>query len=425
MAHMLFVTQYYPPEVGADQTHLGETAARLVELGHQVTVLTTLPNYPLGIVPKEYRDKSRRHEVRDGVRVIRVWSHIAPNRGFLPRILAQLSFGSLGGILGIKDVGQPDIVIAVSPPLFTAIAGRFIAWRKRCPLLFHVADIWPEAAIQLGTLRNRALIWCAEWLERSTYQRAAAIWTVTEGCRHTLMDREVPADRIFVVRIGADTRVLRPLPKAQARAELGWEDGFVLLYVGTVGLAQGLETVLDAAEALRNHSDIRIVIVGEGSARAELIAEANRRALTNVAFLGQQPHDRIPLLIAGADVCLVPLRKLPLFEGTLPVKMYEAMAAERAIILAADGESRQLAEQEAGAAIGVEPENPAALAQAIMHLHDRPALTQQLGRNGRAFIEAYLDREKLAADVARHAEEILCRSARTSAGTANLSQQPL
>ncbi|MGZ3639607.1 MAG: glycosyltransferase family 4 protein [Ktedonobacterales bacterium] len=423
MAQLLFVTQYYPPEVGADQTHLGETATRLVKLGHQVTVLTTLPNYPLGIVPQEYRDRSRRHEIIDGVRVIRVWSHIAPNKGFLPRILAQLSFGSLGGILGIKDVGQPDIVIALSPPLFTGIAGRFIAWRKHCPLIFHVADIWPEAAIQLGSLRNRALIWCAESLEQSTYRHAAAIWTVTDGCRRTLIDRGVPADRIFVVRIGADTKVLRPLSRTLARAELGWEDGFVLLYVGTVGLAQGLETVLDAAEALRDRRDIRIIIVGEGSTRANLMSEASRRALPNVAFLGQQPHDRVPLLIAASDACLVTLRNLPLFQGTLPVKMYEAMAAERAVILAAEGESRQLAEEEAGAAIGVEPENPIALAQAVVHLHDHPMLSQQLGRNGRAFIEAHLDRDKLAIDVARHFEEVLSECECTSSDVKQLSKR--
>jgi colanic acid biosynthesis glycosyl transferase WcaI len=397
MPHILFVTQYYPPEVGADQTHIGETASRLVKLGHRVTVLTTLPNYPLGIVPPEYRHGARRRETLDGVSVVRVWSYIAPHKGFLRRILAQLSFGCLAPFLGAKAVGRPDVIIVLSPPLFTAIAGRLLAWQKHCPFIFHVADIWPEAAVQLGVLHNRLLIWFAEWLERSTYRRSAAIWTISEGCRRILIERGVSPEKVFVVRIGADTTLLRPLPKRQARTQLGWNDRFVLLYAGTLGLAQGLQTVLHAAEELRSNTDIRFVFVGDGAAKADLLALAQQRGLTNVTFLGLQPRERIPLLIAAADACLVPLRKLSLFEATLPVKMYEAMACARPIVLAADGESRQLAKQEAGAAIAVEPENATALAQAVLSLHDHPDCAEQLGQRGRAFIETFLSRDVLAA----------------------------
>jgi len=397
--HILFVTLYYPPEVGGAQTYISETAARLVKRGHRVTVLTTLPNYPSGVVPPEYRRGARRREERDGVAIVRVWSYISPRKGFLRRVLTQLSFGCLAPFLGGRAVGQPDIIIVVSPPLFTAIAGRMLAWRKRCPYMFNVLDIWPEAAVQLGILRNRALIWLAERLEWSTYRRACAIWAVTAGIYHTLIQRGVPPERVFMLPVGADTALFRPLPKAQARAELGWDERFTVLHAGTIALAHGLATLLDAAAQLSSYPDIRIVLVGEGATAtsAELKAEAERRGLRNITFMGPQPHEQMPLIIAGADVCLVSVRRLPLFQGALPVKMFEAMACARPILLAADGEPRRLAEREAGAAVYVEPEDPVALAKAILDLRDRPDLAEQLGKLGRAFIERHFDRGHLTA----------------------------
>jgi colanic acid biosynthesis glycosyl transferase WcaI len=396
MSHILFVTPYFPPEVGAPQTRISGMASRLVKMGHQVTVLTTLPNYPSGIVPPEYRHRARRREIYEGVQIIRIWSYISPNQGVFRRILAQLSFGCLAALLGARSVGQPDVIIVESPPLFDAISGWMLSWLKRCPYIFTVADLWPEAAVQMGILRNRLVIWLTRQLEQAAYHHAAAIWALTAGLRKTLLQRGLPAQRVFVIPNGVDTTHFRPQPRLAARQELGWGNQFILLFAGTLGLAQRLETVLDAAEKLQASPDIHIILAGEGATKASLQAGASRRGLTNLTFLGSQPHERIPLLIAGADACLAPLRRLPLFEATLPVKMYEAMACGRAVIVAAEGDACQLAGQEAGAAICVEPENPTALAQAILDLHSQPELAQQLGQRGRAYIEAYLDRNLLA-----------------------------
>jgi colanic acid biosynthesis glycosyl transferase WcaI len=414
VSHILFVTPYFPPEVGAPQARIAGMARRLVKLGHQVTVLTTVPNYPSGVVPPEYRRRARRRETAEGVHIIRVWSYISPNQGFFRRILAQLSFGCLAGLLGARAVGQPDIIIVESPPLFDAISGRLLSWLKRCPTIFTVADLWPEAAVQMGVLRHRPVIWLAEQLERSAYRHAAAVWALTDGLRKTLLQRGLPAKRVFVIPNGVDTTLFRPQSKRAARQELGWGEQFIILFAGTIGLAQGLETVLEAAEQLQAYPDVQIILAGEGATKAGLQAEAQRRGLQNVIFLGLQPHERIPLLIAGADACLAPLRRLPLFEATLPVKMYEAMACGRAIILAAEGEACRLASQEAGAAICVEPENPTALAQAILALRSQPELAEQLGQRGRAYIEAHFDRSMLAAALEQHITALLKEQRGTS-----------
>lgn len=395
MASILFFTPYYPPEVGAAQTRISETAVRLVKRGHQVTVLTTLPNYPLGKVPAEYRSRAQRRQVRDGVSIVRVWSYISPNKGFLRRILAQLSFGCLAPFFGLRAIGKPDVIVVESPPLFDAIGGRLLARIMRCPYVFTVADIWPESAVQLGVLRNRLLIRLAEWLEWSTYRRAGAIWSVTAGIRQTLIERGLPEQQVFLLPNGVDTEKFHPRSQTEARAELGWEPGFTLVYAGTIGLAHGLNTLLDAAEQLKSYSDIRLVLVGEGAAKDELVADVQRRQLTNVTFLNAQPHDRMPFIISAADACLVSLRKVPLFEGALPSKMYEAMACARPIVLAVDGEARQLIAEQAGAALYVEPESAKALAQAILRLRDQPELAQHLGERGREFVKSHFDRNLL------------------------------
>jgi glycosyltransferase involved in cell wall biosynthesis len=421
VTHILIVTPYYPPEKAAAAVRMSETAAQLVQRGYEVTVLTTRPNYPTGIVPPEYRGRTLQEESIDGVRVVRVWSYTCPNRGFLRRILAQLSFGCLAPVLGWKAVGQPDVIMVESPPLFDAIAGRMLSRYKRCPFIFVVSDLWPASAVQLGMLHNRALIWLAEWLELSTYQRAGLIWTVTAGICTNIIKMGLPPEKVFLLTNGVDISKFRPFPQAQARAKLHWDDHFTALYAGTHGLAHGLTTLLDAAELLRDQTAIRFVLVGDGAEKKDLVAQAQQRHLTNVHFLEPMPHDQIPQLLAAADVCLIPLRKLPLFEGALPSKMYEAMACARPIVLSVAGEARRLAEQAAGAAIAVEPENGDELASAILHLYEHPDQAEVLGQQGRAFVEKYFDRNHLVAKLTVHINALLQKD-ETSGIPSNLNQ---
>lgn len=420
MSHILFISPYYPPEKAAAAVCVSESAKRLAVRGHQVTVLTTFPNYPTGIVEPEYRGHIFQEEVLDSVRVVRVWTYFNANKGFLRRILAQLSFGCLSPLLGGKAVGQPDIIIVQSPPLFDAIAARMLAWWKCCPFIFMVSDLWPESAVQFGALRNRALIRLSEWLERSTYLRARLIWVVSEGVRDILIRRGLSPERIFLLHNGVDTTTFKPLPQAQARARFGWDECFTVLYAGTHGMAHGLKTILDAAEQMRDRTDIRFVFVGDGSEKEDLIADAQRRQLKSVTFLDPLPHEDVPLLLAAADLCLVPTRKVPLLETTIPLKLFEVMACARPILLGAEGRARKLAEQEAGAAIYVGPENPDALASAILHLYEHPEEAELLGRRGRAFVEARFDYDKLTSILNERIVLLLGKK-----GKAALSMMPL
>ena len=421
MAHILFITPYYPPEVTPPAIRVSETAAQLINLGHQVTVLTTFPNFPTGVVMPGYQGCRFLRERHNGIDIVRVWSYITPNKGFFRRILAQLSFGCLAPFLSMRAVGYPDVIIVESPPLFNAIAGRVLAWYKHCPFVFTVADLWPESAVQLGVLHNRSLIKLAEWLEWSTYQQASLVWAVTEGISQKIIQRGLPHHKIFVLTNGVDTQKFKPLSKELARVELGWDDQFIALYAGTHGLAQGLTTLLDAAERLQDQADIQIVLIGDGATKQDLVAQAKQRNLTNVVFLEPLPHDQMPRLLAAADVCLIPLKKLPLFEGALPSKIYEAMASARPIVLSVAGEARQLAEQKAKSAIAVEPENPEALASAILYLYKNPEEAKKLGQRGRVFVEEHFAREQLAANLDAHITTLLNKS-KTSSVPVSLSQ---
>ena len=409
MRQILFVTPYYPPEKTPPAIRISEMAQQLVARGHKVTVLTTFPNFPSGIIPSEYQGRTIQCEVCNGVRIVRVWSYITPNKGFFRRILGQLSFGWIAPLLGWKRVGRPDIIIVESPPLFDAFAARLLAWGKRCPYIFTVADLWPESAVQLAMLRNPVLIRLACWLEWSTYRRAGRVWAITQGIRDILIQRGLAPEHVFLLTNGVDTSKFRPLPLARARAELGWENRFTVLYAGTHGVSQGLHTVLEAARIMQDDTDVRFVFVGDGAEKAGLVSQAQKWRLENVSFLGLQPHDRMPLLLAAANACVVPLRKVPLFEGALPSKLYEIMACARPILLGIDGEARRLAEQEAGAAIYVEPENPEDLVSAILYLRKHDEVAEILGRRGRTFVEARFDREKLTEALEAHIETLLGR----------------
>jgi colanic acid biosynthesis glycosyl transferase WcaI len=397
--HILYLSQYFPPEVGATQTRAYEMARGLVQAGHRVTVLTEFPNHPSGIIPPAYRGKWFERSQLDGIDVLRVWVKASPHKNFKTRMAFYLSYMADAALLGVlKAHGPFDVIYATSPPLFVGAAGLALHRLKRSPLVFEVRDLWPESAVALGELSNpRAIAWASQ-LEKLCYNRASRIVVVTEGIRQRLIERGYPPAKLALIPNGANTELFQRQPElgAQFRAEHGLPpDAFVAVYAGIHGIAQGLETVLHAAHLLRNEPAVRFVLVGEGPVKAELLAMQARLALDNVLMLPEQPRAAMPAILSAADAAIVPLRKLDLFQGALPSKMFDAWACELPLLLSIDGEARRTLEAAQGG-LAIPPEDPDALAEAIRALAAQPDRGRALGQNGRRYTEQHHSRQAQA-----------------------------
>ena len=354
---VLYLSQYFPPEVGATQTRAYEMARHLVTAGHKVTMLTEVPNHPSGIIPPEYAGRLYERGDLDGIDVIRVWVKTSPNKTFATRMMFYTSYmgnAALAGLTLARD--RYDLIYATSPPLFVGGAALAMSYLRRIPFVFEVRDLWPESAVVLGELRNPRVISMAGTLEEMCYNRARHIVVVTEGIRQRLMERGF-GPKVALIPNGANTELFRPDPSggAEVRAELGLTGKFVVLYAGIHGIAQGLETVLEAASMLSGTRDIHFLFVGEGPKKTDLFALRDRLGLTNVTMLAEQPRSRMPAFLSAADLALVPLRKLALFRAAIPSKMFDAWACGCPIVLGIDGEARQVLDR-ADAGVFVEPE---------------------------------------------------------------------
>jgi len=398
---ILYVSQYFPPEMGAPAARAAELSRHWAGDGHEVTVLTGFPNHPTGVVPLEYRSKIRRLVMRDnvdGVRVIRSWLLPFANRRSHERILNYTSFCVSAASTGLF-VSRPDVVIATSPQLLVGLSGWWLARNKRVRFIFEVRDLWPEslAAVGVGTedsLLHRSLSKLANFL----YRRSDHVVVVSPAFEERLVHRwQVPQAKISVIENGVETDIFSPRgPSDKLRKELGAEGKFVVCYIGTIGMAQALETVVEAASELQDSAPhILFLLVGEGADKERIIGLARSRALTNVRFVDQQPRDRIPTYIAASDVALVLLRKSPLFKTVIPTKMLECMSCARPIILGVDGQARKILD-EAQAGIFVEPEKAKDLANTVRTLAANPDLCNLLGRNGRRYIVERFSRRRTA-----------------------------
>lgn len=395
--HILYLSQYFPPEVGATQSRAYEMARHLVSAGHRVTLIAEVPNHPSGIVPAEYRGKLYERTNLDGIEVIRVWVKASPTKTTTTRMVFYLSYmltASLAGLIWAR--GHYDVLYATSPPLFVGGAALVLSLIRRIPLVFEVRDLWPESAVALGELSSSRAIAMAGKLEEMCYNRARRIVVVTEGIRRRLEERGWGA-KLELIPNGANTELFQPDPEAakKLRDELGLAGKFLVLYAGIHGLAQGLETVLEAAALLQKNQDIHFLFVGEGPRKAELLALRNQRGLRNVTMLAERPRSEMPAFLSAADVALVPLRKLDLFEGAVPSKMFDAWACGCPVLLSIDGEARQILER-ANAGLFVEPENAEQMAQAILQLDGERERLREYGDNGRRFVEAHYSRQRLA-----------------------------
>ena len=393
---ILIVTHYFPPETGAPQARLSALAATWAADGDEVTVLTGMPNHPTGVVPPRYRGAFRRTERTDGYRVVRTWLYATPNEGVLRKTIGHLSFMLSSVLLGGRRSGPADAVVVSSPTFFSIGAAWLLARAKRARLIVEIRDLWPAIFVELGVLTSRRVIRLLERLELAAYRAADEIVVVSDGFRENLISRGVPAGKVHTIRNGVTLDRFDPEAPADPalRARLGARPGDCLvLYAGTHGISHGLPGIADAATRLGGEP-VHFAFVGEGSDKYRLQRRIKELGLGNVTLLPGVPHAEVPALLAAADICLVPLRDVPLFSTFIPSKMFEYLAAGKPVVGAVTGEAAQILE-EAGAVV-VPPEDDVALANAIQALAGDPERRQLMGKRGRAHVERCFDRTTLA-----------------------------
>ena len=404
---ILFISHYFPPEVNAPASRTHEHCREWVRQGHEVTVLTGVPNHPRGVLFDGYENRFLQEEEIDGIRVIRTWMFLSPNEGFGGRIANYLLFAAMA-VLGCFKADRPDVVIATSPQFFAGIAGMIVSRLRGAPFVLEVRDLWPESIVQLGQMKHGPVLRALEWLEWLLYQSAAGIVVNTSTFIEHLEGCGVPRERIELVYNGIDPGVFAPRPAdEELLREQGLEGRYLVSYIGTLGLAHGIETLVEAADQLRDEPELHFLVIGDGAARAGLEEEIARRGLTNLTLLGLRPRAEIPRWIASIDLQVVLLRDLEVFTSVIPSKIFEFCAQERPVVVCAPhGEIRGLVES-ADAAISLAPEDPKALAETIRRCRQTPAETAALARRGREWVQSGFVRDELARRMLSFVERVV------------------
>jgi glycosyltransferase involved in cell wall biosynthesis len=391
---ILALSHYYPPEVNAPASRLSEHARIWREAGHEVTIVTCAPNHPAGQLYPGYRNRLWQEETIDGIRVVRLWTYIAANEGFLPRIGNYLTY-LLSVVFWMWRLPRADVVMSTSPQFFCGLAGWLLKRRRR-PWVLEIRDLWPESIVTVGAMKRGAAIRTIEKVEAFAYRKADLVVSVTDGFVPHIRARRSKGP-IAVIKNGVDLSRFVSDPEAAdaLRAEHGLAGKFVASYVGTHGMAHGLQAVIGAAERLHHREDIAFLMVGGGAERETIKTMRDAKGLTNIVMLDQLPKAAMPAVWGASDAALVLLKRVDTFKTVIPSKMFEAMALGVPMILGVEGEAKALMEQ-AGGGIAITPEDDAELAATILRLADDRALGRRIGASAQAFVRAQFDREKLA-----------------------------
>lgn len=400
---ILIITQYFPPEVGAPQARLYELAVRLMEKGHEVTVLTAMPNYPTGRVFDAYRGKWRLIEDIDGIKVVRTALFASKSARTIPRLLSYLSFALSSVGLGIWGLGRHDVAVVESPPLFMAPSGWLVSKVVRAKPVFMVSDIWPDIIVRMGYATGRLNLKAMLWLERWAYRHYKVVALTNPGAMNQIAAR-FPDVKTTVISNGVDTAFFSPRFRSESiREALGASpETFLVGYCGLHGLAQGLEAVVDAARLLDARSDIQMVMIGDGPVKDDLRQRADALGVSNLRFLERRPKSEMPAVLASCDAMLVPLNaRMP---GTMPSKVYEALAAGTPPIVAKGCEGDTLI-SEFGCGVTFEPLDGNELATAILSLADDRSGLQRMSERCVDLAKRF-DRDEIANRTARILEAI-------------------
>jgi len=394
---LLLLTQYFPPEIGAAPTRLQNIVRELVRVGNEVEVVTGLPNYPLGRFFDGYEKTLYRKEVKDGVTIHRIW--MFPALGGGPRRILNYVTFAVFSVWGLFRSRKPDFLFVESPPLILAVPGILFSWIWGVPSILNIADLWPDAAVDMGFMKKDGFFAKLTYaLERWSYRRASYLNAVTDGIRQTLLEtKRVPRCKVLFLPNGVDAALFQSQRvDAGLKERLGLQGKRIILWAGTLGGAHGLEYVLDAADRLRNHPDIHFLFVGDGTVKPSLEEQSLRLRLTNVTFHPPVPFEQVPNFFSIAQAGLASLLPLPMHEGARPSKVFPVLASGKPLIFVGQGEAAQLV-RDAKAGVVVPPGDPDALASAVLNLLADPRLLEELGGNGRTYVEKHFQWSQLIA----------------------------
>jgi len=390
--HILFITDNFSPEVNAPASRTFEHCREWVKAGHEVTVITSVPNFPQGRVYEGYKNRLYQTEKMDGINVVRVWSYIAANEGFAKRILDYASF-MISAVIASALIRNPDLVVSTSPQFFSACAAYLISSMKKIPFVFELRDIWPESIKAVGAMKESAAIRFLEKIELFLYRKAVIIISVTESFKRILVQRGVSAAKISVITNGVDLNRFQPRVKdVELVKKYGLENKFIAGYIGTHGMAHSLETILDAADKIRRQDggdQFRFILIGNGAKKKDLVEQARAMGLDNLIFVDAVPRDEVVRYWSLLDVSIIHLRKTKLFTTVIPSKLFECMGMGIPVLHGVMGESADIVEKE-GAGLLFEPENSDKLCDGLWKLKEDTELSGKLKKNCLASASKYV-----------------------------------
>lgn len=394
---ILILTQYFPPEVGAPQNRLFELAVRLKQKGAEVTILTAMPNYPQMEIHKEYEGKFYKFENMDGLNVHRSWIYVSKSKGIFKRLLNYFSFVKTSAWIGMFKLGKFDYIICESPPLFLGITAYFLKKIKGAKLIFNVSDLWPESAEKLGLVTNKFFLRSATRLEEFLYRKSDLISGQTQGICKNISSR-FPNKKVYWLPNGVDLSYYNnDTVVSNWRKENNFsEDDFILLYAGIIGHAQGLEVIINAAEKLKNHSNIKFILLGSGPEKEKLQLLKQTLKTENVFFFDAVTKKEMPSIVSAIDVAVIPLKRLDLFKGAIPSKIFENLAMKKPILLGVEGEAKDLFIDEGKCGLAFIPEDASDLVSKTLDLFTNRNELDQLGENGYKYVEKKFTRDLIA-----------------------------
>lgn len=409
--HIVYLTQYYLTDASPGGQRHFRHVRHLLDQGYRVTVISSYVNYQTRQVPEQFVGRKVVVEEQGDLRIIWTYAYPGYGRDLVSRLRNYFSF-TWNALVQGNRVGKADVVLVSSPPLFLGMTGWLLARRWGVPMLFEVRDLWPETAVAMGFVTNPVIVRPAEWLEKGLYRTAAHVIALTEGIRDGVIRHGIAPEKVTLIPNAADLDMF-PTPECTSVAHplIPRNPGdFVAVFAGVHSTYSALPTLIHAAQQLQvTHPHIRIVLVGTGDSKAGLIELTGHLRVQNVTFVDQQPKRAIPGILAAADCCILPYQNLDLFRGALPNKTFDYLAAGRPIVVAVlDGELSRLIGT-AGAGLVVPPEDPAALAEALVSLAERPAVCAAMGQAGRAYVERHFDRRSVLERYGRLFREVLAR----------------